>query len=191
MTLKLVNPKSIKQDPRGVSLWWNGRDENLYIVHNAETIIYFELCSGTDILHGENGGVLKFGKISSDRVDDHFFKGARLVNLVHDVPGPILMDLLPVLERCDGLDAELKEKIQEYLISPKSTDLSLSSRIEDFDAYLEEVSSKSVEKKRKAKTKEWQQFLLIFVLSVGSMVAMIVAAAMYIMKLIEENRLGG
>ena len=191
MALKLVNPNSIKQDPRGIALWWNDGDKNLYVVHNADMIFYFELCEGTDILHGENGKILKFGKISSDRVDDHFFKGARLVNLVHDVPNPVLMDLLPLLEECEGLEKELKEKIQEYLITPKSTDLNLTKPIENFDEYLTDIHVRAVKKRRRFKLKEWQQFLFIFVISVGGMVAMIVAAAMYVYKLIEEARLGG
>lgn len=113
--LKQVQSSQLKWDPTGHPLWFNGLEQDLYIVIGEQEIRHFEITFKNHFLSGGASKALQYGIIHSggSKVGQDL---SRTVDYQTNMPDEIIVQAKEVIESCINLETEIKKGLLEYLL---------------------------------------------------------------------------
>ncbi|MBK25242.1 MAG: hypothetical protein CME70_14705 [Halobacteriovorax sp.] len=131
--LKQVNSSQLKWDPTGHPLWFNGLEQDLYLVIGHDEVRHFEISFQKHLVSGGASKAIQYGHIKSDEGRSHEL--SRIVHYQKDVPSEIIQNSIEIVESCLDLEPKIKFGIISYLkgfsfgTNPLRFDSSLTSYV--------------------------------------------------------------
>jgi len=131
--LKQVNSSQLKWDPTGHPLWFNGLEQDLYLVIGEDEVRHFEISFQKHLVSGGASKAIQYGHIKSDEGRSHEL--SRVVHYQKDVPEEIIKNTIEIVESCLDLEPKIKFGIISYLkgfsfgSNPLRFDTSLNSYV--------------------------------------------------------------
>lgn len=111
--LMQVQSSQLKWDPTGHPLWFNGHEQDLYIVIGENEIRHFEISFGKNLISGGASKALQFGIIqSTEGIGQEL---SRVVDYQLETPPEILAEAKKVINGCVNLESTIKEGIIQYI----------------------------------------------------------------------------
>ncbi|HAZ14429.1 MAG: hypothetical protein A2X86_00030 [Bdellovibrionales bacterium GWA2_49_15] len=131
MALKLINSESVRQDLRGLTLWFSEDERNLLVVHDAHGIIFFEYIDSNKVVEGGRGLKLKAGDIGSSRTPMSYLRRSRVIAYNSTAEADLRNDLKKEIENCSDMPPYLQQAFKSYL-GGKSQSLEFTTALKDY-----------------------------------------------------------
>ncbi len=133
MKLKQVNSSQLKWDPTGHPLWFNGLEQDLFLVIGSDEVRHFEISFKEHLISGGASKALQYGHIKNDPGRSHEL--SRIVHYQKEIPDSIIKSSIEVVEACSELEPKIKFGVISYLkgfsfgVNPLRFDSELSSYV--------------------------------------------------------------
>ncbi|MBI2519223.1 MAG: hypothetical protein HYV97_02350 [Bdellovibrio sp.] len=131
MALQLIRPESVRQDLRGLTLWFSEGERNLLVVHDERGVIFFEYIDTQKMIEGGRDLSLKVGEIGGSRTPLSYLRRSRVIAYKSIVKGELLNDLKNEIEKCQGMPSYIQQTLKSYL-GGESKSLDFATPLQDY-----------------------------------------------------------